>query len=423
MGKIFITLNMKNLCVKHFLYFILCFTIPISCQPDFTPDPKQEKVTSPYFTLREQQPGYADLYTEESDPNNLTEIRIGYFGPTDPNHPAVQMWQAAVMAVEQANHTGGYKRIPFRLLPVWSENPWGAGVSRLFRLVYEKQLWVIVGGIDGPSTHLAEQVVAKARLPLVSPACSDKTVNLANVPWMFSCLPGDHLSAPPLAAALAERGSHKTVVLVSAIDHDSHRFTLELQKHLTEWNIFPQHHFEFDSTVVNVDTLVQRILRIDPQVLIVIADAATSARILAAIPEHDRRILIFGGPTLGQTTFLKEADVNAEGVMFPVYYLPGQTAPSFDTAFQARWQTSPDYRAAYTYDAVNLLIHAIRKAGLNRVRIDKRLRDLSGYRGVTGSIRWDPLGSNTKPVSLGTIKNGSILPLATPAAPGDTPAR
>ena len=32
------------------------------------------------------------------------------------------------------------------------------------RIVYQDRVWAIIGGIDGPSAHLAEQVVAKARL-------------------------------------------------------------------------------------------------------------------------------------------------------------------------------------------------------------------------------------------------------------------
>ncbi len=68
----------------------------------------------------------------------------------------------------------------------------------------------------------------------------------------------------------------------------------------------------------------------------------------------------------------------------------------------------PDYAAAHTYDAVKLLIAAIEKAGLNRARIRDALRDLSPYSGVTGTIEWDPSGSNTRPVRLGTIKDGRV---------------
>lgn len=59
----------------------------------------------------------------------------------------------------------------------------------------------MLGGIDGATTHLAEQVVAKAHLPLIDPASTDQTVNQANIPWMFSLAPGD----PDIAKFLAAR--------------------------------------------------------------------------------------------------------------------------------------------------------------------------------------------------------------------------
>ena len=78
----------------------------------------------------------------------------------------------------------------------WSDSPWTAGARHVTKMVFVDKVWAIVGGIDGPSTHLAEQVVAKANLPLVSPVSTDRTANSAFVPWMFSLLPGDDVLAP-----------------------------------------------------------------------------------------------------------------------------------------------------------------------------------------------------------------------------------
>ena len=94
---------------------------------------------------------------------------------------------------------------PFDSSPVWSENPWGTGVARLARLVYSEPIWAVIGSIDGASTHLVEQVVAKARIPLVNPYSTDKTIHMANVPWMFSCVPGDHRLAEVLAQAVSDK--------------------------------------------------------------------------------------------------------------------------------------------------------------------------------------------------------------------------
>ena len=135
---------------------------------------------------------YAGPRTADEIPDDLTEVAIGWFGPADPAHPLHgDLWTAAPLAVEEANRAGGWNGLPFRLLPRWSENVWGSGVSQVARMVYEDRVWAILGSVDGAATHLAEQIVAKARLPLVSPVSTDESVNLAGVPWMFSLAPAD----------------------------------------------------------------------------------------------------------------------------------------------------------------------------------------------------------------------------------------
>jgi len=82
---------------------------------------------------------------------------------------------------------------------------------------------------------------------------------------------------------------------------------------------------------------------------------------------------------------------------------------AFRREFEKRYQLSPDYAAASAYDALNLLISAIRRGGLNRAKIGDALRSIGSYQGVTGMIAWDTLGSNTRPVVLGTIRAGMVV--------------
>jgi hypothetical protein len=43
---------------------------------------------------------------------------------------------------------------------------------------------------------------------------------------------------------------------------------------------------------------------------------------------------------------------------------------------------------------------------LNRARIRDAVRELSGWQGASGVIRWDVLGQNERPVRLGVIEGG-----------------
>jgi len=350
---------------------------------------------------------------EEPAPADIDEVLIGYFGPADPCH--VQgggMWCAASLAIEQANLSGGYKGLPFRLVHGWSDNPWGSGVKQVVRMAYVDKVWAVIGGIDGSSTHLAEQVVAKARLTLISPGSTDRTANLANVPWMFSCLPGDNLQTCVLAQAIEAHVQRKPFLLVSAVDHDSHIFAVELTKSLARKQMVPAYHFEFRPDEKNLAGLVQKVINTQTDAVVLIAGSQQSARLTSAMRESGFQGLIFGGPTMGQRDFTKKAGNAAEGAIFPLLYAPGGTSEDFERTFTARFGNRPDYLAAHTYDAVNLLVAAIRKAGLNRTRIRDAVKELSGWQGVAGPILWDSRGSNSRPIVLGTVTSGQLKQLS-----------
>ncbi|MEK7409191.1 MAG: hypothetical protein AAB225_29360, partial [Acidobacteriota bacterium] len=130
--------------------------------------PALGQVRPPYFDGRKQAPSYHGPGREDAEPSGVREVGIGYFGPADPQHPeAGAIWAGAALAIEEANREGGYRGLPFRLVPGWAENPWAAGASAVVRLAYRDRVWAIIGSIDGAATHLAEQVVVKARLTLI----------------------------------------------------------------------------------------------------------------------------------------------------------------------------------------------------------------------------------------------------------------
>jgi ABC-type branched-subunit amino acid transport system substrate-binding protein len=427
--------------------------IVLAADPAATEEPVGRK---PFHDLREQRVEYVGPGREEPAPVDVEEVRIGYFGPGDPSHPlGGDMWRAAQLAVHLANERGGYRGKPFRLVPGWSEDPWGTGVVQVTRMAYSEKVWAIVGGIDGPSTHLAEQVVAKARLALISPVSSDKTVNLANVPWMFSLVPGDHLQAPALAGEIVALAGGGPIVLVSTDDHDSRMFSAELKKNLARHRTVPRYQFQWRRGAERVGELAARVVQSQPAAVVVVAGPGDSARLVVALRDRDDQAAIFGGPAMGRRRFLEQAGPAAEGVVFPLLSdfaqswegeapaepIPGTlrgsagASPSrgiapktahgdldpvrrpgptrlrkeFTRAFERRYAATPDYAAAHTYDAVRLTIAAIDKAGLNRVRIRDALHDLSPWTGATGSVRWDRVGSNVRAVRLGTIRNSKAV--------------
>ncbi len=321
----------------------------------------------PFYDLRTHQTEYAGPGRDSPDPTDVDEIRIGYFGPSDPAHSAAgDAWCAAQLAIDEANRAGGYRGKPFRLVPGWSDNPWKGGAAQVTRMVYVDHVWAIVGGIDSASTHLAEQVVAKARLPLVSPGSTDRTANMANVPWMFSCLPGDHLQAPVLADALARRLANRSWVAIQSDDHDSRQFMIELDRALAGRRIGPSYRYTAKAADTAVGDVVAATIAAQPEGILIVAADVDSIRLVAALRQAGFRGDFFGGPSFGRRRFLEQAKATAEGAFFPLVAQPGPAFDAFRDLFRQHFQREPDFAAAGAYDAVRIVVAGIHTAGLNR---------------------------------------------------------
>jgi len=375
----------------------VCLAIPAALLSPGVPLPAQDSRPRPFVEERRQPLEYHGPGREQPDPKGLAEVRIGYFGPDDPCHPeGGDIWLAVNMAIDEANRSGGHQGLPFRVVPAWAEDPWSTGVSLVARMAYEQGVWAIIGGIDGPSTHLAEQVVAKARLTLVSPASTDRTANLANVPWLFSALPGDHLLAPAVAETMMRQVGNAPFAVLAATDHDSHRFLVEFEKRIARSGAAPVCRFEFRPDTGDRAELVRRVLAARPVGIVVIAGARPSARWVKDLRTSGFTGRIFGGPSMGRRAFGDELGGNDPAVFFPRVGIPSPEADSFAEAFRQYHGIHPDFVARYAYESARLLVAAVRKAGLNRARIRDAVRELSPWRGAAATIEWDPLGQNLR---------------------------
>ncbi len=324
-------------------------------------------------------------------------VKIGYYGPADAEHPVGgAAWLGAMLAVEEANAGGGYEGRPFVIVQEWDENPWSGGAAGVVRMAYEERVAGIIGSINGDATHLAEQVVAKALLPLVDPLSTDRSVNAAFVPWMFSVMPDDAALMEPLAAALSD----EPFVLISSVRHDPRLTTGEFLKQLGQRR--PLRHIQFERP----EGIAEDVARLGCDTAVILAGAADSARLVRDLKSLRPGLRIYGGHLMASRTFLREAGDAAEGVVFS---LPAQIPEDFSRRFRERFGQEPDFAAVSTYDATMLLISAIREAGEDRAAVRDALEAVSPVEGNAGRIEWDTIRRNARRCTLATVRDGMIV--------------
>jgi branched-chain amino acid transport system substrate-binding protein len=125
-------------------------------------------------------------------------IRAVLFGPH-----AVDVAQSPEVLTQLASSAANGK--PWTLLPVASDQNWGAASTQLVHALMDEHALAIVA-LDRDSAHLAEQLALKAFVPVVA-LSSDKKLTSTNIPWIFRLPPDTTLAATLRMLVVAENRS------------------------------------------------------------------------------------------------------------------------------------------------------------------------------------------------------------------------
>jgi len=389
------------------------------------------KFASPYDVNYTHPNIYSGAGRDIPEPKDITEVRIGFFGPIYQNPDSVfgqRMLNGATLAVEEANARGGYGGKPFKLMPhndydnwqaktVYGDDRptdpaiWGSASNEVVKMVYDDQDWAIFGSISSESTHIALRVALRAEIPIVNSASTDPTIPETYIPWYFTNLQDDRVQAFTLARRIfTELGLKRVAIL--RINNRYGRFGAprirDAARRLGHPVVIEQKFLPGDTDFTRELKVIQS-SRVDAVVLW--ADEVPTAAILKQARALGMKQRFFGAyRTLGPDLLTQAGDA-AEGFEAVFPYDPTRQDPrwlDFNQRFEARFKQKPEQFAALAYDAMNALLDSICRAGLNRARIHDALADLETYDGVTGHMVFDPLQKNVAPLYLGAVHNGSI---------------
>lgn len=120
------------------------------------------------------------------------------------------------------------------------------------------------------------------------------------------------------------------------------------------------------------------------------------------------------GDANNDPTFISEAGNASEGVFVTSTPLPQDqsTATAFIDRYKKRWNQDPGPYSALEYDAVNVVIDAIRRVKVtDRATIIKAIAATKDYKGATGTINFNKKGDRASVLYITyIIKNGKFVP-------------
>lgn len=341
-------------------------------------------------------------------------IRIGLAGPFSQERGR-SMQLAAELAVRQINQQGGVRGRLLELI-VMDDSAQPARAIAVAQALKDSGVVAVVGHLTSGTTIAAADIYGGGSDPVVEISPSASSPELTGVsPYTFRVCATDAVHGTALAEFAVRRLGARNAAIVYLND-DYGRGIL---------GTFTDEFRRLDGTIVSRDPILAGTADLGPyieriqrdgraQVLMIAGDRAAAVAVLRAARGRALTIPVLGGDGLSG---IQSEGALGEGVYLSSNYLPerpGELNAAFLREYAAAYQDArPDHRGAGAWDAVHLIVNAIRESGPGRRAIRDALARVDSTRafdGVTGRIAFDERGDvPAKTVVIGVTRGGRIV--------------
>ena len=337
--------------------------------------------------------------------NSLNEIiKIGLLIA---DSTSVEARNGAQLAIKELNEQGGINGRHIKLITRSLEGVWGSGSKEVVDLVFNENVWAILGSHDGRNAHVVEQVIAKTRVVFLSAWASDPTLSQAYVPWYFSAVPNDIQQANALIDEIYTRRKHEKLLVVLNHSYDSKMAWQSLRNEINKSGMVEPKAFFYDQTQDDFEEIISEIRNTNATAIILIGKPPQSWKFIDQLRLNSIDLPIFGNLSiLGEGVFSerKIKDYDQVILMGSEKWLVSNSL-SFQNRYFKEYNSTPGAVAVYAYDGMKVLMNALETSKLNRDKIRESMLN-NEVVGFTGTMSFDKRGRRINTLELIEIIDG-----------------
>jgi len=319
--------------------------------------------------------------------------------------------QAAKLAVEEINRSGGVLGRQLELL-IEDDQSTNPGVVLAFsKLAGIAEIPAFLGSIRSTQVHAMAPDVLKLGKPVMIGGTDPALTHMGN-PWLFRFRPNDSYSA----RVMADYGANVLGKRKWAIVHSTDAFGTAGMKSLAEalkgMGIEPVLIQGYPNNSQDFTPIALAVKRSGADVMGTYMFETDQGIFAKQMRQLGVSLSWVGSPTTVSTTALKLAGPALYGSYAVTDFNKDSSAAAkaFATKYEAAYKLSPDFLAAWTYDAVHGLAHAIDNAkSLEPEKIRQAILATKGYEGVEGTYNFDKNGDGLHGYNVVKNNNGTIV--------------
>ena len=341
-------------------------------------------------------------------------IAIGCSAPLtgDQAKIGIDMLNGVILAVEQANARGdtlpGMKLL---LVPLDDQHSPSQAVNVAKKFVVDANLVGVLGHLNSSCTKPASAVYHEAGLVQITPASTNPEISKQGFNTFFRVSPTDDVQGPQGANYAFKTLGLKSVFIIDDKTTYGKGIADEFEKqvHLLGVNLLG--HEGITAGDKDFTALLTKIKALDPDLIYHGGYYPEMALLVKQGRDLGVRARLMGGDGVADSLLVKLATpAAAEGVLATMVGADMKkvpTAQTFVKAYETRFGELGLY-SAYGYDAANILIEAIRRAGKkDRAAVLEEVRKTRNFPGVTGTVNFDARGDSTnKSIGIFEVRDG-----------------
>jgi branched-chain amino acid transport system substrate-binding protein len=348
----------------------------------------------------------------------VDEIRLGVNAELTGSKPAVgaSCKNAAELLVAQVNQEGGLKlgEKAWRVTLYVEDNEDKAesAAAAAQKLITQNNVLAIVGPNASGNAIPAARICEDAKVIMVSPwSTNPKTTE--GKKYVFRACFIDDFQGQVMAKFARDNLQAQTAAVLYDVASEYNKGIAEFFKKFFEGAGGQVVAFEsYTKGDMDFSAQLTKIKGANPDVLFLpnyyneVPLQAQQARRLGVASA------LIGSDSWGSEELLRLGGKDLEGCFFSTHYAPDiatEKAQKFIADYEAKYGKKPDDVAALTYDAGNLLLAAIAKAGApDRQEVRDALATITEFEGVTGTMQFKGTGDPVKSAVILQIKDGKF---------------
>lgn len=322
-------------------------------------------------------------------------IKIAILAPLSGPVPTfgVSTRDGALLAIEEANAKGGVLGRQIEAVVADSQCTPDPAVNAANKVIEQDKVKYIVGEVCSSASIPISEIAEKNKVVQISPTSTNPNVTLnadgSTKQFVFRACFIDPFQGTVMAKFALSKG-YKTAFIMFDQGNDYVRGLAEFfEKAFTEAGGTVVGRESYTKTDTDFSAILTKVAESNAEVLFV-PDYYNIVNLVGAqAKEKGVTSVLMGGDGWDSADLDKKA---ASGGFFSNHYSPEDTRPivqQWVSNYQAKYNVVPDALATLAYDATNLLLAAIEKAGVDdSTKVAEALAGLE-YEAVSGKVTFD----------------------------------